>query len=61
MRSGPTTSSAVIGQIPGGQIVRVVAGPYCAEGIGFWLVEYNGVTGYTAEGAGSSYYMHPVG
>ncbi len=61
IRSGPTTSSAVIGQIPGGQIVRVVAGPYCAEGIGFWLVEYNGITGYTAEGRGSSYYMFPVG
>ncbi|KXK20303.1 MAG: Bacterial SH3 domain protein [Chloroflexi bacterium OLB15] len=61
IRSGPTTSAAVIGQIPGGQIVSVVAGPYCAEGIGFWLVEFNGITGYTAEGRGSTYYMFPLG
>ena len=60
MRYEPTTISAVMGQIPAGGEFEIVAGPSCADGFVWWQVSYNGVTGWTAEGQGSDYWLEPL-
>ncbi len=54
VRTQPGTgwNSAIIGQIPAGATFQVVAGygPQCANGMYWWLSNYNGVTGWTPEG-----------
>ena len=43
IRSQPTTSSALVGSIPGGRYVDVLDGPRCADGVTWWrvqLIEY---------------------
>jgi len=52
--------SQTIANIPAGAIFRVIGGPVCADGILWWQVNYNGVTGWTGEGQGSDYWVEPV-
>lgn len=66
LRTAPGTSSSgsnsvVIGSIPGGGVFTVVSGPQCgSDGRWWWLVDYNGLSGWTAEGEGtSSYWLEP--
>lgn len=59
-RDQPFLTSNVIGQIPGGAVFTVVAGPQCSSNIAWWQVNYNGVIGWTAEGQGSAYWLEPV-
>jgi hypothetical protein len=65
IRDAPGTQSTgansrVIGQIPGGGIFNVTGGPVCAsDGRWWWEINYQGVTGWTAEGEGSSYWVEP--
>ena len=51
LRNAPGTSGAstVIGEIPGNGWFSVVGGPSCVDGYNWWLVEYNGVRGWTAD------------
>ena len=62
LRSLPNrgSTSVVIGEIPGGGVFSVLAGPQCADGYYWWQVSYEGVTGWTAEGQGSTYWLEPV-
>jgi LysM repeat protein len=62
LRSLPGTgsTSVVVGQIPGGGLFRVIQGPQCVEGLYWWQVTYNGVTGWTGEGQGSTYWTEPL-
>lgn len=39
-----------VGQIPNGDVVRVVDGPACADGYVWWQLSYDGTLGWTAEG-----------
>ncbi|MEZ4669550.1 MAG: SH3 domain-containing protein [Anaerolineae bacterium] len=48
------------GQIPSGDIVRVVAGPRCADGYVWWDLNYDGRTGWTAEGGDGEYWLETV-
>jgi hypothetical protein len=57
LRDAPSRSGQVIDLIPGGATVTVLGGPFCIEGIAFWQVEYRGKIGFTAEGAGSDYFL----
>ncbi len=51
-----------IGQIPAGGLFSVLSGPACAsDGRWWWQVNYNGVTGWTAEGQNSTYWVEPWG
>jgi LysM repeat protein len=61
LRSLPGTNSpsVVIGEIPGGNLISVLAGPTCANGYYWWQVNYNGSVGWTAEGQGSTYWLEP--
>lgn len=60
LRDAPTISGRILGQIPAGAQFTVIAGPYCAESYGWWFVEYAGITGFTVEGTGSTYFVSAV-
>jgi len=68
VRSAPGTqstgaNSVVTGSIPGGGVFAVSGGPTCgSDGRWWWYVNYNGLTGWTAEGEGyNSYWLEPWG
>jgi len=56
---GRGSNSVVVGEIPGGGIFNVLAGPQCADGIYWWQVNYNGAIGWTGEGQGTTYWLEP--
>ncbi len=56
---GRGLGSIVIGEIPGGSVFTVLAGPQCADGFYWWQINYNGVPGWTAEGQGLTYWIEP--
>ncbi len=57
----PAPGAASIGQIPAGATFMVLEGPTCTpNGIAWWRVSYNGQTGWTAEGQGSTYFVEPA-
>lgn len=55
--------SEVIGEIPGNGVFAVMNGPQCgSDGRWWWLVNYNGVIGWTPEGEGrNTYWTEPIG
>lgn len=62
VRSGPSKSAEVIGQLYPGTASLVVEGPVCADGLVFWRVEnatLPGGSGWTAEGDGKEYWLEP--
>jgi uncharacterized protein YraI len=59
IRSVPTLAGAQIGNIPGEGIFSVIGGPQCADGFLWWQVNYQGVTGWTANGDGTEYWVEP--
>jgi hypothetical protein len=62
IRSGPGTgpASTVIGQIPGGAFFYVTGGPQCGkDGRYWWQIRYQGITGWTGEGEGTTYWVSP--
>lgn len=61
VRSEAATSGQLLGQIPGGGAFIVLEGPVCGEGFAWWRVDYNGLTGWTAEGQGTDYWLEPAG
>jgi WD40 repeat protein len=48
---------------PGRTIDRVISGPVCNQGFVWWLVEFDGATGWTAESndATDAYFIEPLG
>jgi hypothetical protein len=61
---GKGVYSPIIGEIPGGGVFTLQAGfaPECADGMWWWRVTYNGVTGWTAEGdQWGHYWTQPYG
>ena len=60
IRSLPSTSGSIVGELPGGSEFIVRDGPVCAEVYTWFLIEYNGITGWTAEGTGQNYFIGPV-
>jgi hypothetical protein len=57
---GRSSTSVVIGEIPGGGVFNIISGPQCADGYYWWQVNYNGVIGWTAEGQDSTYWIEPM-
>src|SRR5215207_2499272 len=53
--------SVILANIPAGGVFNVIAGPNCSEGMTWWLVSYNGINGFTAEGQGNQYWLEPYG
>jgi WD40 repeat protein len=62
IRSLPGTSGDLLGQIEAGATFDVVAGPRCSllDKIVWWQVNYNGITGWTAEGDDGDYWLEPL-
>jgi hypothetical protein len=61
LRTSPSTSGDVSGQIPVGETFVVTTGPQCADGVVWWAVDYGGMSGWTAESQGSTYFLEPLG
>lgn len=61
IRAAAGFNAPTLGYIPVGQTFNVLGGPQCVSGTLFWLVSYNGVTGWTGEGNGyGTYWLEPV-
>ena len=61
VRVDPNSSSENIGQIRANRTFLVLAGPECADGLAWWRVNYQGMEGWTAEGADDEYWLEPAG
>jgi uncharacterized protein YraI len=59
MRSQPGTAAAQVGSVPGEGVFSVIGGPVCADGYMWWQISYDGLTGWTANGSGSEYWVEP--
>jgi hypothetical protein len=59
LRAQAGSSGQLLGEIPAGGIFRVLAGPSCASGVAWWQVDYNGLVGWTGEGADGDYWLEP--
>jgi von Hippel-Lindau disease tumor suppressor protein len=63
VRQGPDTSAKIIYRIDPGELLRLMEGPICTNGLIFWKVESTlipGGVGWTAEGDGKEYYLEPL-
>jgi WD40 repeat protein len=60
VRDQPSASGAKIGEIPAEATFMVLEGPVCAEEYAWWRVDYDGLVGWTVEGAGEEYWTLPV-
>jgi len=59
VRNRPETSGELIGQIPGGALFTVLAGPACGDGFTWWQVQYGDLVGWTVEG-NEDYWLEPL-
>ena len=61
VRNNPTIQADLVGQLPGGSTFGVLDGPVCNDGYAWYEVTFNGdITGWTAEGSASTYWLAPV-
>jgi hypothetical protein len=60
IRLQPSSSSALVGQMPAGAVFSVLGGPQCSQGWYWWQVNYYGVVGWTPEGGSGQYWLEPV-
>ncbi len=60
IRSRPSQSGPILDQIPPGGTAWIIAGPQCGEGLVWWAVDHNGVTGWTAEGQNGVYGLETI-
>jgi hypothetical protein len=62
IRVAPEANAEILVELPEGEILYVVSGPVCADGLVFWLVEHDdipGGEGWTAEGDFEEYWLEP--
>jgi uncharacterized protein YraI len=59
VQTDPTAGA--VGEIPAGATFMVLDGPRCGAGYTWWLVDYNGIVGWTPEGDASEYWLEPLG
>ena len=59
MRTAPSTSAEQVGSIPGEAVFDVIDGPRCADGYNWWKVSYDGLVGWTADGAPDDPWLQP--
>lgn len=61
LRPSQYSESVRLGSVPSGANFTVLDGPLCGDGsIVWWLIDYNGVVGWTGEGQGNTYWAEPV-
>ena len=59
LRGQPSTAGQTLLQIPAGLPFDISAGPDCAEGFVWWLVNVSGQTGYVAEAGDGAVFLRP--
>lgn len=59
VRVSPSIYATRIGSIPVGGVMTVLSGPYCADNIAWWQVQYGGLVGYTGESGNGYYWLQP--
>ena len=59
LRGQPSATGQILLQAPAGASFEVTAGPDCAEGYVWWLVNIGGQTGYIAEADQSTTFIEP--
>src|SRR5262245_56764090 len=57
MRSNPGTDFPIVAVIPANWVVYVVEGPRCTENYAWLCAEYDGTSGWIAEGDTTAYYI----
>jgi hypothetical protein len=63
VRSEPKKGDNLIAEILTGTVIKVLRGPFCADGLVFWRVQSDSIPGgqgWTAEGDGNEYYLEPI-
>jgi WD40 repeat protein len=60
VRATPGTTGERLGAIPGGAQFSVLDGPQCADGFVWWQVDYQGLIGWTVDGADGEQWLFPV-
>jgi hypothetical protein len=60
LRAAPGQESAHVGQLKSDERFRVIEGPVCVESMAWWKIESGTLTGWTAEGAGETYWLEPI-
>lgn len=60
MRFEPGTAGERVGNIPAADVFIVVDGPECRDGYAWWLVDYQGIIAWTAEGDDETYWLEPL-
>lgn len=61
LRPSQYSESVRLGSVPSGANFTVLDGPLCGDGsIVWWLIDYNGVVGWTGEGQENTYWAEPV-
>ena len=59
LRKTASRNGHLVGTIPGGAEVQVLAGPVCDGSLFCWQIRYQGMTGWTPETDGSTYFITP--
>ncbi len=60
VREQPTVKGKYLRDVPPGEFVTIINGPRCADGYTWWQIKQkNGLTGWTAEGDKTSYWLVP--
>ncbi len=60
VRAQPSKSAPILGQVMGDEYADVIGGPNCADNLNWWQMQYGSLTGWMAEGSGSTYYAEPT-
>ncbi len=61
VRSEASINADIVGKLPKGQPFAIDDGPICADGYAWYIIQSleGQISGYTAEGKGSTYYIGP--
>jgi len=59
LRARPGTNERRITIVPADAIVAVLDGPFCAEGLAWWQIEFQNNRGWAAEGLSGTYFLEP--
>ena len=60
VRDYPSSEAELLGSIPPQGTFEIIGGPACIDGLVWWFVDYQGLIGWTAEGADSIYWLAPT-
>jgi hypothetical protein len=59
IRRSPGLDAPRIGELPSGSVFTVLLGPVCADEYTWWLIHSGTLTGWTAEGQGTTHWLVP--